>query len=235
MQQTSVPAQTRPVPQKRLGCEGPVALVAAGASARRIATALRREELTITTLEDAEAPLARTTTDAPAVVVVYVEAAAESARDRIELLRQRFPTTPLIVVCASVERRAIRSMFAAGVTGIVLRAELESTIGPCLLAVKAGQMCLPYGAWRELDPPVLSRREKQVLGLVVMGYMNSQIASQLFLAESTIKSHLSSAFGKLGVRSRHEAVERILDPDGGFGVGILAVGAEPIQRVPVRR
>jgi len=35
---------------------------------------------------------------------------------------------------------------------------------------------------------------------VVVGYMNSQIAERLFLAESTVKSHLSSAFGKLGVR-----------------------------------
>jgi DNA-binding NarL/FixJ family response regulator len=76
---------------------------------------------------------------------------------------------------------------------------------------------------------VLSSREKQVLGLVVMGYMNSQIAAQLFLAESTVKSHLSSAFDKLGVRSRHEAVARILDPQGGLGVGILTVGGEPLS------
>ena len=61
-----------------------------------------------------------------------------------------------------------------------------------------------------------------------MGYSNSQIADQLFLAESTVKSHLSSAFGKLGVRSRNEAVHLILDPERGLGMGILALGGEPI-------
>jgi DNA-binding NarL/FixJ family response regulator len=79
---------------------------------------------------------------------------------------------------------------------------------------------------------VLSTREKQILGLVVMGYMNSQIAERLFLAESTVKSHLHSAFGKLGVRSRNEAVSLILDPARGLGIGILGVGAEPLATLP---
>jgi DNA-binding NarL/FixJ family response regulator len=83
-----------------------------------------------------------------------------------------------------------------------------------------------------VQPPVLSTREKQILGLVVMGYMNSQIATTLFLAESTVKSHLSSAFGKLGVRSRNEAVSLILDPDRGLGMGILGlVGGEPVEAI----
>ena len=76
--------------------------------------------------------------------------------------------------------------------------------------------------------PALSAREKQVLALVVMGYMNCEIAERLFLAQSTVKSHLGSAYAKLGVRSRHEAAELILDPVGGLSTGILALGAEPL-------
>ena len=63
--------------------------------------------------------------------------------------------------------------------------------------------------------------------MVVLGFTNGEIARQLHLAESTIKSHLSSSFTKLGVRSRNEAAELILDADGGLGTGILAIsGAE---------
>ena len=69
-------------------------------------------------------------------------------------------------------------------------------------------------------------REKQILGLVVMGMTNAQIASKLFLAESTVKSHLSSSFTKLGVASRNEAVGLILDPTRGQGLGILTIPAE---------
>jgi len=75
-------------------------------------------------------------------------------------------------------------------------------------------------------------REKQVLGLVVMGYMNCQIAERLFLAQSTVKSHLSSAFGKLGVRSRNEAADLILNHERGLGLGVLALESEPLETVP---
>ena len=46
--------------------------------------------------------------------------------------------------------------------------------------------------------------------MVVMGMSNKAIAGKLFLAESTVKCHLSSAFSKLGVRSRNEAADLIL-------------------------
>ena len=129
----------------------------------------------------------------------------------------------------------MRSALAAGVAGIVTSEELESVLGPCVEAVLAGQACVPREHWRQIDPPALSTREKQILGLVVMGYMNSQIARQLFLAESTVKSHLSSAFGKLGVRSRNEAVNLILDPERGPGDGHprLSAGSRWSQR-PLR-
>ncbi len=113
--------------------------------------------------------------------------------------------------------------------------DLDSALGPCIDAVRAGQICVPREHFRQIEPPALSAREKQILALVVMGYSNGQIADQLFLAESTVKSHLSSAFGKLGVRSRNEAVHLILDPDRGLGMGILALGAEPIETRPRAR
>jgi DNA-binding NarL/FixJ family response regulator len=127
----------------------------------------------------------------------------------IESLRRRFDHTPVVVVCESVRRWKVRALLAAGVGGVVVREELDSSLGPCLRAVRAGQVCVPREHSGQVQPRPLSAREREIVGLAAVGYMNSQIAQRLFLAESTVKSHLSSAFGKLGVRSRNEAAELI--------------------------
>ena len=52
---------------------------------------------------------------------------------------------------------------------------------------------------------VLTERERQVLACLVRGSRNEEIATELFLSPATVKSHLSSIYSKLEVRSRHEA------------------------------
>ncbi len=173
--------------------------------------------------------------DAPvdlSAIVLWLENTISSVSGLVELLAKSFEQAPVVVACASIQRWEVRAALASGAAGVVVYDDLASSLGPCLRAVMVGQICVPRGHWRQIEPPVLSTREKQILGLVVMGYMNSQIAERLFLAESTVKSHLSSAFGKLGVRSRNDAVDLILNPDRGFGMGILALGGDPLETVP---
>jgi len=65
-----------------------------------------------------------------------------------------------------------------------------------------------------------------------MDCMNSQVAAQIFLAKGMVMSRISSAFGKLVVRARNEAVSLILNPERGLGRGILPVGGEPVKPTP---
>jgi DNA-binding NarL/FixJ family response regulator len=153
------------------------------------------------------------------------------SRDLIPL-RTALGNTPVVVVCADIRPRDLRVALSAGAAGVVLESQLAAALGPSLQAAWAGQVCVPQQHSEQIEPAALSAREKQILGLVVMGYMNSQIAGQLFVAESTVKSHLSSAFSKLGVRSRNEAVELILDSERGLGMGILSLGGEPLETIP---
>jgi DNA-binding NarL/FixJ family response regulator len=168
-------------------------------------------------------------------VVLWLEGSISSSTRLVQPLTGRESHAPVVVACARVQRRDVRAALVAGVAGVVVHDDLAGSLGPCLHAVIAGQVCVPREHWRQVEPPVLSTREKQILGLVVMGYMNSQIAERLFLAESTVKSHLSSAFGKLGVSSRNEAVDLILNAGRGPGMGILGlVGESPAKPVAAR-
>jgi DNA-binding NarL/FixJ family response regulator len=203
-----------------------VGLVAADGRRQTIARLMAHEGFSVRPFESVEAILCEDTAEIPSAIVLWVEDTVSALPRLVEPLTKRVASAPVIVVCAAIQRWEVRAALGAGASGVVIYGELEDALGPCLRAARVGQVCVPRAHWRQIEPPVLSTREKQILGLVVMGYMNSQIASQLFLAESTVKSHLSSAFGKLGVRSRNEAVSLILDRERGLGVGILALSAD---------
>ncbi|NSW53767.1 MAG: AAA family ATPase [Anaerolineae bacterium] len=54
----------------------------------------------------------------------------------------------------------------------------------------------------------LTARELEILEMISLGYTNAEIAEKLFLAETTVKKHISNIFGKLGVKKRTQAVQR---------------------------
>ena len=202
------------------------ALIAGGGS-ERVASVLEERGIEFELFDSADE---LSGAERPAAILLCADGkVATAVAEELPALREAQPEAPVALVCTEVRPGELRSALAAGVNGIVLAEHLSATLGVCIEAVRAGQVCVPRRHAPQVEPATLSAREKQILGLVVMGYMNSEIANQLFVAESTVKSHLSSAFSKLGVRSRNEAVDLIVDPERGLGMGILALGGEPIE------
>jgi DNA-binding NarL/FixJ family response regulator len=133
------------------------------------------------------------------------------------------PETPTVVVLFGADPRTVTAALREGAVGVVERDALAATLPATIAAVACGQLCVPRAFAVETERPTLSIREKQILGMVVLGFANVEIAQRLFVAESTVKSHLNSAFRKLGVRSRVEATSLILNPTSGLGTGILTI------------
>lgn len=131
---------------------------------------------------------------------------------------------PTVIVSPRAGGAAARRVLSAGVRGLVFDSEIDTALAPVVRAVAADQTCLPREVKVAVDKPTLSHREREVLKLAVSGRTNGEIAAMLCLAESTVKSHLSSAFNRLGVRSRREAATLVLDPAEGLGAIILGVG-----------
>jgi DNA-binding NarL/FixJ family response regulator len=198
------------------------------AVAQVIGSLARREIRIAGTVQDVSG-LADAAARTEADVAILASAGGAHSRSRRELdalwrrLEDLGVSLPVVAVIAEGERRDARKLIEAGVAGLVLEAELAATFTATVRAVCSGQLVYPRELRTAAERPTLTNREKQVLGLVVMGCTNSEIAAHLWLGESTVKSHLSSAFGKLGVRSRSEAAARILDPGEGLGTGILAI------------
>ena len=70
---------------------------------------------------------------------------------------------------------------------------------------------LPSASSTPEHPAGLSPREVEVLGLVVEGLTNAQIAKKLFLSPRTVDTHLTSVYHKLGVSSRTAATRFALE------------------------
>jgi DNA-binding NarL/FixJ family response regulator len=132
-------------------------------------------------------------------------------------------------------RRAMR----AGADSLVLEHELDDALAPAVRAVAAGLSVLPAALRNGAERLTFSHRECEVLRLAIAGHTNGEIAAALFLAESTVKTHLSSVYRKLGADGRKDAAALVLDPDEGLvdmilgraphrGDGKPAVGAPEI-------
>lgn len=126
--------------------------------------------------------------------------------------------------CSATDlRRAMR----AGADGIVLWDEVAGSLIATIHAVASGQVVVPRALVQRVAPEPLTHREKEIVGMVVAGATNRTIADALFLAESTVKTHLSSIFDKVGTRSRAGLAQLVLDPEEGLAAQLqpVATGA----------
>jgi DNA-binding NarL/FixJ family response regulator len=128
-------------------------------------------------------------------------------------LRRQRRTPRIIAVSPATTGTGVRRGLDAGADAIVFEDELDLTLAVAVSAVASGQSVVPRNLRAGMERPAFSHRERQVLSCVARGLTNAQIAEELYLAESTIKSHLSSAFSKFGVRSRKEAAALFLETE----------------------
>ncbi len=130
-------------------------------------------------------------------------------------LRQRQPTTRVIVLTSFAEDNMVQGALQAGATGYLLKNVSVSELANAIRAAHAGRMTLSSEATEALvhaaaHPIVpadeLTEREREVLALMVDGLSNQEIADRLFLSLGTVKFHAGNIYSKLGVDSRVAAV-----------------------------
>lgn len=163
----------------------------------------------------------------PDVAVLAVDLTRPTGLAVIRELRQKARNTRIVAVARDSRGVLARPALNAGADAFVCEDAATDALGAAVRAVTAGLVCVPRDTRRLVAKPTFSHREKEVLGLLVAGMTNRQIADRLYLSESTVKTHITSAFAKLGVRSRKDAAAVVLDPAEGLA-------ATALPRVPAR-
>jgi DNA-binding NarL/FixJ family response regulator len=162
----------------------------------------------------------------PALLVLAVAFEPFSPADEVGEVRAALRDMPLVVVATGFLGAASRRLIPGDLEGFLHEGQVEHALVPTIESVLANQLSVPASMRATLARPVFSHREKQVLELLLAGLTNGEIAAQLYLSESTVKSHLASSFRKLGVSSRAEAARCVLAPDSGLELRALSMASE---------
>jgi len=131
-----------------------------------------------------------------------------------EKLREQESEVKILVLSSYNDREYIMEMLALGVSGYLIKDEVPQNILNAIRGVSQGEegwvsrevsALLGKISSQDQETDQLTPRETEVLGLVVDGQTNREIAFNLDISEKTVEKHLHNVFKKLDVSSRVEA------------------------------
>ncbi len=152
----------------------------------------------------------------PDVALLDIRLAESSGIEVARTLRWDLPEIRILMLSAYAHETYVRTLFAIGVDGYLLKTASDEELIGAVRAVARGEQVLSAEVTAQLAvrrtsgtvaATELSARERDVLALVGEGESNQGIAERLYLGKRTVDSYLSSAMGKLGARSRTDAVK----------------------------
>ena len=144
------------------------------------------------------------------VVLMGIGIPAADVLSEMTGMLQEFPGVDVLVLGSSADDETIRMTMGLGAGGFLLKNADSEEITQSIRCIAAGVKVLSGEIIQDLFPSgeslsvqaSLSSGEKDVLSLVARGRTNPEIAAELLIAESTVKSRLSRLSSKLGTSSR---------------------------------
>lgn len=154
----------------------------------------------------------------PCTVVLWAEC-PEGLSEAVERVRKASPDAPILVLGLREDLPLAMAALKAGARGFVHAGMEPDQVARAISVVARGEEVVPrwmlgylvdevtYEEPAELIP--LTSRQLEVIGLVVDGLSNAEIAHRLFVTESTVKQHLRAAYKVLSVNDRTEAARLV--------------------------
>lgn len=134
----------------------------------------------------------------------------------VERIRACSPNTRVVAFASQVTPTLREQAGRLGIHGLLGKNAAAEELAAAVTRVSAGEVVAPSAsdavlrqAADKLHCAMLTAREHEILRLAARGASNSEIASEIFLAPTTVKSYLQSALAKLGARNRVEAVYKL--------------------------
>lgn len=143
----------------------------------------------------------------PDVILMDINLADKSGIDLCAVVKENYPGIFILGLSTFNQQSFIRKMMDNGASGYVLKNVTREELVEAISAVVKGKVYLSHEAARSLRSsdesglPVLTRREKEVLGLIAEGMTNNEIAAKLFISSTTVDTHRKSLLNKLNAKN----------------------------------
>ncbi len=150
----------------------------------------------------------------PDVTLMDLRMAGMNGVETTAKIRAEFPGARIIVLTTFDGDEDIYRALQAGARGYLLKGMDTEELLAAIRAVHSGKSRIPGPVAERLaermNGPALTDRETDVLRCIVGGNSNKEIAAALFISEATVKTHINSLLGKLGVSDRTQAATTAL-------------------------
>ncbi|NYF80548.1 response regulator [Granulicella arctica] len=150
----------------------------------------------------------------PDVTLMDLRLPKQNGVETIGLIRAESPEARIIVLTTFDGDEDIYRALQAGAKGYLLKGMDGEVLMEAIRAVHAGKSRVPAVVAERLagrlSGPSLTERETDVLKQIVLGRSNKEIGTALFISEATVKTHINSLLGKLGVSDRTQAARTAL-------------------------
>jgi NarL family two-component system response regulator LiaR len=155
----------------------------------------------------------------PDVILMDLVMPTMGGVDAIRALRARGATARVLALTSFAEDALVHDALHAGATGYLLKNVSHAQLADAIRQAHAGRPSLSPEAAAALvrgaqSPPLghdLTPRERDILPRLVRGLSNPEIAVELGIGESTVKSHVSNVLSKLGATTRAQAAALIVE------------------------
>jgi DNA-binding NarL/FixJ family response regulator len=163
--------------------------------------------------QDGQEALAMARELKPDVVLMDLLMPVMDGLESTKTIRTELPEVEVIALTSVLEGASVTGAVRAGAIGYLLKDTDAEELHRAIRGAAEGRVQLaPEAAARLMrevsapeNPEALTERETEILKLVARGKSNRQIASELFVEEKTVKSHVLNILRKLGVHSRTQA------------------------------
>lgn len=144
------------------------------------------------------------------VVLMDISMPGMDGVELCSLMKEKYPGIMILGLSTFNQGLYIKKMMENGASGYILKNSSKEELIEAIHAVhggaiyfsgETGQALQEYQKSSRVELPVLSSREKEILGLIAEGYTNPQIAEKIFLSSFTVDSHRKNLLAKLNVKN----------------------------------